>query len=262
DNGTEAVLRDYEIVDGIYSFTYRNIAPHRMGDAVSATLYASYNGELYCSESKEYSVAEYCYNQLHNSEGLEAYAPLRTLLVNILHYGAETQKYMSYRLDSLCNAKLTEAELAYGTSLTRELVGCRNAAYETVDAPTVKWSGAGLNLRESVAIRIKFSTESYEGLEIRVTLAGETYVIGETDFDYRTDGTYVHFQNLTAAQMSEPIYVRAYRDGVQVGNTMSYSIESYAYAKQNDTSIPYLADLVKAMMAYGDACRSYTNNKA
>ena len=262
DNGTEAVLRDYEIVDGIYSFTYRNIAPHRMGDAVSATLYASYNGELYCSESKEYSVAEYCYNQLHNSEGLEAYAPLRTLLVNILHYGAETQKYMSYRLDSLCNAKLTEAELAYGTSLTRELVGCRNAAYETVDAPTVKWSGAGLNLRESVAIRIKFSTESYEGLEIRVTLAGETYVIGETDFDYRTDGTYVHFQNLTAAQMSEPIYVRAYRDGVQVSNTMSYSIESYAYAKQNDTSIPYLADLVKAMMAYGDACRSYTNNKA
>jgi hypothetical protein len=258
DNGFETIISDYRVKDGQYSFVYRNIAPHRIGDTVTATLYAYHGGKLYTFESREYSVADYCYNMLSKTEGNDSYAKLRTLLVDILLYGAESQKYTNYKADTLCTARLTEGLLACGTAeLTRELVNCRDQAYEVIDNPTVEWKGAGLNLRESVAVRFKISAESYEGLEVKITLEGRTETVKAEDFDYRTDGAYVHFTGLNAAQLSEPIYVAAFRDGVQVSNTICYSVESYAYSKQNDTTIAYLASLVERMMCYGDSARAY-----
>ncbi|MBR6825062.1 MAG: hypothetical protein IKM59_00790, partial [Oscillospiraceae bacterium] len=225
DNGFETIISDYRVKDGQYSFIYRNIAPHRIGDTVTATLYAYHGGKLYTFESRDYSVADYCYNMLSKTEGNDSYAKLRTLLVDILLYGAESQKYTNYKTDALCTARLTEDQLACGTAeLTRELVNCRDQAYEVIDNPTVEWKGAGLNLRESVAVRFKISAESYEGLEVKITLEGRTETVKAEDFDYRADGAYVHFAGLNAAQLSEPIYVAAFRDGVQVSNTICYSV--------------------------------------
>ncbi|MBQ2446367.1 MAG: fibro-slime domain-containing protein, partial [Oscillospiraceae bacterium] len=240
ENGAETVIREYTVTDGKYSFVYQNIAPHRIGDKVTATLYAYYNGELYCSESRDYSVADYCYNMLGKTEGMESYETLRRLLVDILLYGAKTQEYMSYRCESLCSERLSPSQLACGTESCRELENHRNQSYETVENPTVYWKGAGLNLRESVAIRFRIEAESYEGLEVRITLAGKTYRIYSKDFDHRQEGTYVHFRSINAAQMSEPVYAAVFHNGVQVSDTVCYSIESYAYSKQNDT-IPHLA---------------------
>ena len=257
DNGFETVIREYTVENGRYSFVYKNIAPHRIGNTVTATLYANYGDTLYASESRDYSVADYCYNMLDRYGADPKYATLMTLLVDILHYGAESQKYTGYHTDNLCTARLTEEQLAWGTELTRELENHRNQAYEVVENPTVEWKGAGLNLQESVAVRFKLVTDNYEGLEVKITLEGWTITVKAEDFDYRADGAYVHFTRLNAARMSSPIYVAAFRDGVQVSNTICYSIESYAYAKQNDTTVPYLASLVKRMMCYGDSARAY-----
>ncbi len=257
DNGIETVIREYTVADGKLSFVYKNIAPHRMGDTITATLYATYHGELYCSESRDYSVADYCYNMLSRCGENPNYGKLRALLVDILLYGAESQKYTKYHTDRMCTDRLTEEQLSWGTELTRELVNLRDQNYEVIDNPTVQWKGAGLDLRESVAIRFKIEAEAYEGLEVRITLEDQTYTVYEKDFEYRVDGTYIHFCSLNAAQLSSPIYVAAFRDGVQVSNTICYSVESYAYAKQNDTTVPYLASLVKRMMCYGDSARAY-----
>jgi hypothetical protein len=256
-NGIETLIREYTVKDGKYSFIYKNIAPHRIGDTITATLYATYNGELYCSAPIEYSVARYCYNMLGKTEGNAAFDKLRTLLVDILHYGAESQKYTGYRTEDLCNSGLTPEQLACGTELTRELVNHKDLEHKVVENPTVHWKGAGLNLQESVAIRFRLEAESYEDLEVRVTLAGQTFKFRSEDFDYRADGTFVHFTYLNAAQLSEPVYITAYRDGVQVSNTLCYSVESYAYSKQTVTTIPYLASLVERMMCYGDSAKAY-----
>ena len=257
DNGFQTVIREYTVENGRYSFVYKNIAPHRIGNTVTATLYANYGDTLYASESRDYSVADYCYNMLDRYGADPKYATLMTLLVDILHYGAESQKYTGYHTDNLCTARLTEEQLAWGTELTRELENHRNQTYEVVENPTVEWKGAGLNLQESVAVRFKLVTDNYEGLEVKITLEGWTITVKAEDFDYRADGAYVHFTRLNAARMSSPIYVAAFRDGVQVSNTICYSVESYAYAKQNDTTVPYLASLVKRMMCYGDSARAY-----
>lgn len=257
DNGVETVIRDYTLENGTYSFTYRDVAPHRIGDTVTATLYAYYGDTLCASAPGEYSVASYCYNMLNKFGANESCRTLRTLLVDLLLYGAESQKFTRYKTETLCTARLTEEQLAWATELSRELVSHRDEAYETVDAPTVQWLGAGLNLQDSVAVRFKIAAEDYEGLEVKITLEGTTYTVKSEDFDHRADGVYVHFTELNATQMSEPIYVAAYREGVQVSHTFCYSIESYAYAKQTDTAIPYLASLVERMMCYGDSCKAF-----
>ncbi len=255
----EIRLEDYEIEKGLYVFTHANIAPHEMGDTVRATLYAWHTGELYSSPVKEYSVATYCYNMLEKATG-NSYATLRTLLVDILHYGAKTQEYMGYRLDSLCNASLTEEQLACGTTGSRKFSTLQDREYVKVAEPSVLWLGVGLNLRESVAMRFKIETESYEGLRAEFRLADEIYSVEAKDFDYREDGTYIHFYSLTAAQMSEPVYVTLYRGEEQVSHSFRYSVESYAYSMEGNGSIPHLAELVKAMMAYGDSARAYAES--
>ena len=57
--------------------------------------------------------------------------------------------------------------------------------------------------------------------------------------------------------MSDDVFVTAYRDGVAVSNTIRYSIESYASKNITDTTYPYLAELVDAMMKYGDSANAF-----
>ena len=57
--------------------------------------------------------------------------------------------------------------------------------------------------------------------------------------------------------MSQNVFVTAYRNGEAVSNTIRYSIESYAAKNITDTTYPYLAELVDAMMKYGDAAKAY-----
>ena len=56
--------------------------------------------------------------------------------------------------------------------------------------------------------------------------------------------------------MSEEVYMTVMKDGVAVSNTARYSIESYAYVKQNDSNNK-LVNLVKAMMRYGHSAKNY-----
>ena len=80
------------------------------------------------------------------------------------------------------------------------------------------------------------------------------------DFEY--DGTTykVYFKNLLARQLRCPIYATIMQNGEAISHTMRYSVESYAYAMQSNTTVTGLADLVKAMIRYGDATYAYVNN--
>ena len=59
--------------------------------------------------------------------------------------------------------------------------------------------------------------------------------------------------------MSEKVYLTMYKNDVAVSNTVCYSIESYAYNKQNSTDTA-LANLVKAMMKYGNSAYAYVTD--
>lgn len=255
-NGVKTTIADYTYQDGYYYFPFRNIAPDKVGDTLYATLYATKEGVLYAGLEREYSVATYCYSQL-NKYASDDYAEFRTLLVDLLNYAAVSQQYTGHNTDNLANAKLTQTQRSWGTAQERTYNNVQTTKYQVIDNPTVAWKGGGLVLQDAVVMRFRFETDNTEGLTFRVQSAGKTWTIDS--FSTEGGNTYIYFSGLHAGQMSEEVFVTAYRDGVAVSNTIRYSVESYAASKVTDTQTPYLAELVVAMMHYGDAAYAYTH---
>ena len=254
-NDRETVVRDYNIVDDKYVFDFTDIAPNQMNDTIYATLYAEYDGVVYASETKEYSVAQYCYNMLNKYSGDE-YSKLRTLLVDLLNYGAQSQIYTDYNTNALVTEQLTEEQTSWGTVETPELQSVMDQNFKVIDNPKAVWKGAGLNLQDSVTMRFKIATESIDGLSIKVTSESGEWTISSDYFEETDGGYYVYFDGLNAGQMSTAVYLTVYEGKTAVSNTICYSIESYAYSKQNSTD-EKLNNLLVAMMRYGNSAYSY-----
>lgn len=254
-NGVKTTVTDYTVSGDRYVFTFSNIAPNKMNDTIYATLYAEYDGELVASETRTYSIAEYCYSMLTLYSG-DTYAELRTLLVDLLHYGAASQTYTKYRTDALVNSALTETQLAWGTAEDPVLESVFNSRYETVENPAATWKGVNLLLDDSISMKIKFKAESIDGLSLKVVMANNIWTFTSDQFIQDGDAYYVVFSELNAGQMSETIYLSVCEGETVVSNTASYSVESYAYEMQNST-VENLAPLVKSMMKYGNAAYAY-----
>ncbi len=247
-NGIETTVTEYAVEDGYYVFAFADILPNQMNDEITATMYATLDGTVYMSEAKAYSVATYCYNMLDKYSDDEK---LRTLLVDILNYGAATQEYTGHNTANLANAGLTDAQKAWA-SPDRAFVSVENVKYAEIASPAVTWIGAGLNLSESIAVRYEFTTASTDGLTAKVTCGGKTWEIAE--FSKNEQDKDVLLVYINAGYMNEPIYVTLYDGETAVSDTVCYSIESYASTYGEDAE---LGALVKAMMKYGDAASAY-----
>lgn len=254
-NGERFTVTDYTVVNGRYVFDFEDISPKNMNDTVKATLYATFDGVEYQSETVEYSVATYCYNML-SKYNTDDYAELRTLLVDLLNYGGATQIYTNYNTDALVNASLTAEQASWGTSEKPTYTSVQNLAYETIENPTVQWLGGGLNLETAVTMRFKISAENYESFTLKAETAENLWTVPASEFELYEGSLYVFFNGLNAAQMSEPVYLTIYDGDTAVSNTICYSVESYAYAKQNSTDTN-LVNLLEAMMKYGNSANAY-----
>lgn len=256
-NGIEIKISKYTVIGDNYVFDFTDIAPNQMNDTIYATLYATYNGVEYASETKEYSVAQYCYNML-SKYSTDEYAKLRTLLVDLLNYGTQSQIYTDYSTDALVTANLTEEQVAWRTVEIPKLQSVMDQNFNVIDNPAVIWKGAGLNLQDSITMRFKIATESIDGLSVKVTSESGEWTIDASTFEETSGGYYVFFDGLNAGQMNVPVYLTVYDGITPVSNTIRYSIESYAYSKQNSAD-EKLNNLLVAMMKYGNSAYAYVN---
>ena len=256
----EVKVTDYTEQGNYYVFSYPGISPQMMGDTVTGVLTAKYkeNGKTYSSPEKKLSVKEYAYIMLDRYSS-DSYAKLRTLLVDLLNYGASAQKYKNYKTSSLVNADLTDTQKAWGTSKSYDFVDVRDYNYKTISAPSVSWVGSGLVLNNSVMVRAKFKTDNIENKTVKITCNSRTFTYKSEDFTSNNDGTYyVYCNEIYANEMSKNITLTVYDNGVQCSNTMLYSIESYANAVQNSAyKGTALDDLTQAMMRYGKSAEAY-----
>lgn len=257
-NEKKTVVTKYEVIDDKYVFDFSDIAPNLANDTIQATLYAEKEGATYYGEARDYSIAEYCYNML-GKYNTDEYAELRTLLVDLLNYGAASQSYTNYKTDSLVNQSLTEEQLSWGTIETPVLNTVLSKEYIVIDTPTVIWKGAGLNLQDSVNLRFKIEADYIEDISVKVTTdTGIQWIIYSDAFEVTEGGYYVYFDGLNVGQMCEVLYLTVYDDNEIVSNTIRYSVESYAFSKQ-DSGDESLSALLLAMMKYGNSAHAYAN---
>lgn len=236
-----------------YVFQLKNIRPDWMGDVVTATLTATdANGESITSKAIKYSVAEYCYNKLNASDSTDA---LKTLLIDMLDYGAATQLHTGYKTDALVTDNAAYTNNAFLGTSSAPTLNAAPAFGTSLDTPTAAWKGAALFLRETVRIRLRFTAESIDGVTVTAQIGDNDPVVLDSFTSAGNNVYYVFFDNLLATQMREDVVFTVMQNGTAISNTLTYSVE--AYATSATATAGTLADMLNAMMNYGDAVYAY-----
>lgn len=243
--------------DGDYNVFYCDmIAPQQMTDTITATLYVDWDGLKLKCETWKFSLADYCYEELEKFAEYDYAASYKRLLVDTLNYGAAAQKYTGYKTDNLANANLTEEQKAWGTQEQPQINTGENPAYNSIENPSARWLGAGVLLQEDITLRVKFSSENVENLRVSVYDLYQEWSIPSSAFEETENGYYIYLNQLTPSRWSDTLYLTIYDGYTAISDTLCYSVESYIYARQNDTD-KSLVDMLNALLKYGYSAKAY-----
>jgi len=251
------VVNDYFIDESSrYCFIFNNIVPQYMGENIEARLYATVEGEEVFVEQLSYSVRKYCVNQLNKLEDNETNKVIRTLLSDLLAYGAASQQYSNYDTENLVTKDLV-LNVSEFTSLDETY---NKQLFTGVASDIVTWKNAGLYLGDSMTLRLGFIVNdvSYiENLKLQVSINGRivTYNINELTPD--SDGLYrIYYKGVMATEFNDVITAQFISGETQIGRTLQYSVNTYIYKNQNYNN-ELLTNLLKAIYNYGKSAEEY-----
>ena len=255
--GKEEKVTDYKETDKYYVFSYKGINPQLMNDNVTAVLHAKSKSGEYTSPEKIMSVKEYAYTMLDRCNGDE-HSKLRTLLVDLLNYGAAAQTYAGYQTDNLVNSDLTDVQKNWASKDTTEFKNIRNLNYKTISNPSVEWKTCSLVLKNSIMVKVKFSAKDVENKTVEIVLKNAKFTYTKDDFVNNGDGTYyVYCNELFANELSDNLLFTIYENGKPCSNTMLFSVESYARLVRDNYKDKPLDKMTTAMMLYGNSAKAY-----
>ena len=233
-----------------YVFTYSNVTPKTLDKDITATLYDAAGRQI--GDPVVKSVKDYCLSVLNNTA---ASGNLKTLVVDLLYYGAAAQTYFGDTALVTDGVDQSYLDLHTQTEPTLEKESKAVTADPTAD-DGVDLSGTGLTPEDSVAIYFDISAASTEGLTLLVTMDGVPYKINT--FNKVTEGGKeyfrAYFNKLDPRQMRKAVSaVVIDAEGNAVSRTFECSIESYANWAVNESGKENLQALAIAMMQYGDS---------
>lgn len=248
--GNSYTVRGYTTdASGNLCFEFTNCFPQYMGDNIAAVLHTTHGGADVTDRVDAYSIRQYCVNQLANNPS----AKLRTLLSDLLTYGAAAQQYVGYKTDALVTDGLTLTPSSF-TPLSGRSVTFSGTANAGTD-----WRSATLVLRNTLAVRFYFRTDNVNGLQVRCTLNGRTTIFTDEDF-CRADGAqnvyYIDVEGIEATGFDQPVTAAFYRSGAQTGRSASYTVNTYVCSMQNCADAN-LQRLVRALYNYGASASAY-----
>ena len=255
----EEKITEYKQGGNYYVFSYKGINPQLMNDEITAVLHAKNGNREYTSPQKVMSVKKYAYTMLDRYSA-EEHSKLRTLLVDLLNYGAMAQKYVGYKTDNLVNSDLTDTQKSWASKNIGDFKNIRDFNFKPISNPSVQWNACGLVLNNSIMIRAKFSAKDIENKTVEFAFRNTKFIYDKNDFVNNGDGTYyVYCNELFAHELSNEIFITVCENGIPCSNTMRFSVESYASTVQQSSEYKGTAldDLTQAMMRYGKSAVAY-----
>ena len=245
--------------DGEANVPFASVTPKCFDKSVKAELYAE-GVEEKPLDTNTMSAKEYLYNLLTLSpEALgvtcEKYEKLKALAVDMLYYGEAIQtKYIQSGFTHVTDG-LTDAQKAYATAFkpldksadTRKISGAKSDEFTWVNA------GVRFDYNVSLYFTIKPTSENAKlSLKVGDDVVSAYEVDGETrKYRYEKVGVLDFDKVYTINIVNEA--------GEAIGETLSYSVNGYVYAKQSDTAD--MAAVVKAVYNYGVSAYAYDTAK-
>ena len=244
----------YDAEKDQYVFLCPGINPLTIGDNVCATLYAYVNGVEVSVQIPQYSVLKYCDNQLKKTT---ISAELRTILSDVLVYGAKAQVYSNYLDNGLVTERVTDPN-----SLTPSTFTALDDSYNlqkvigTKDTE-IDYKNAALSLGSKVIVKYGIICANLEaGYVFKIEVAGEEYTYTTEDLISDENGNlYLEFDKLRAVQLGEKITATIWDGDTQVGRTIEYSVYTYIYRNQNTSDVA-MRELLEAIYNYGESAKN------
>jgi hypothetical protein len=232
---------------GEYVFSLRNIPPQCMTDNIRAELIAEYaNGTREVVALKtDYSIRQYLQGVMNAHSDDKA---LTTLVRDLVAYGRAAQDYSKY----------------YTTGIVDQWFYTRPSNWEDVTATDftltdstredIRFSAAGV--RFDYINRIFFKIKADDLNDVTITVNGRVYAADEVYFVEYTKNTYIFYTVGIYADEFDKVFTAELSVGDEVVQTLTYSVKSYVYSKQNSENIE-TAELVKALYNYGRSVIAY-----
>lgn len=248
-NGEETTVTEYTVDEnGRYCYAFTDVFPQKMGDNICATLYATVGGVEVSVCIPTYSVRQYCINQLNKNPDNN----LKRMISDLLVYGEKTQIYQNYKTDELVTA---------GLDLTPSTFDALDASYNKQELigesdPNIRYSSARLELKSDMIVLLGITASDPTPYTFEVTTNGKTRVFTSDDLYYDNGRYYLSFKGVWATQYDDVITAVIKKDGVQVSQTLKYSVYTYIQKNQG-TSDEKLCELLKAIYNYGESAKLY-----
>lgn len=236
---------------------FTGIAAKEMTKDITATLEGTSDGGMTNCYSKAYttSVADYA-KRLIAMDGTSKV--LKTLLVDLVNYGASAQTYFGYNTSDLANADFDDYQTY--ASAKHSLTGFTNSGSSVTNSGVVKISGRTLVLENRVGIAVIIDTSEYDGdvsdITINVSGTGVSDVIAGQDLKpYGTNKYYGVTYEILPTKMDETYTFTVQVNG-EASARMTYGISAYAYNMRNNSNTKLVA-LLQDIMEYGNSALSY-----
>lgn len=248
-----------------YRFSLDSIAAPEIGNIISATLYGTKDGKTYRSFADISSIELYAYDRLQNSSDND----IKPLLVNMLNYCAEAQKYFEYHIGHFVNANLTDEQKRLAS--TGDIVPDQEESVVPLDGTATGFiSSKSITLGNSVELKYYMTFDnsvdladvslhmSYMpkiGNEIEVVING-------TDFGYdaKNNRYYAKLSTISAADTDAIVSATIYKNGVAISDTLKYGIEIYCKNRFNNSADEDLKNLLQYMLKYTRNAADYFSN--
>ena len=231
-DGKTIDVEGVEQADGRYAFSLE-VPPQAMGKNVSAVLML---GDVELDKIEEYSIKQYAINKLNAQDSS---AELKQLLTDMLYYGAAAQAYNGETTNLV-----TEGVENLGTpssAVPTEEDNVFALVNAEVDEFPVYFKSANVKFGDVNNIRVTLSTYNEKvGLTVNGTAVDLASAV------YTTEGI------LATGFATEYTFVLSYNG--EVMQTLTYSVNSYAYKMQNNDTIGTLA---LALYNYGKSAVAY-----
>ena len=227
------------VAGSYWAIVYDDLAAKEMADTFYVTIYNA-AGEA-VSNTRTDSVRDYV-SRAYDNQSAEG----KTMMVDMLCYGAAAQLHFGYGTNDLANSKLTAAQLASGTATT--------PAMENYQLQGTNYSGSRFILESRIQVQLAFknmTTDMY-AIYTYVDAAGQAqsvHVEGKDFVMINGNPAGVELSKLVYADARALVKVTVYNADGTVHGTAIDSIESCAYRSNGDVFV--------ALMKFADAANAY-----
>ena len=227
NDGTPVSSYETKTIDGVtYAiFKYKNIRPQDMANVISAKLFV--NGVF--TSYIDYSVKDYC-QYILNHKSSDA---LKTLVSDLLVYGAEAQNFTQENLDNIATSGVIgltasptpdKIKVLYGTETLNDLA--RGATASITQSKLLMDNGIKLNFNIDLP-----SDADISAYTVCMTVNGREQEVKVVSSGYFNRAT---FNGVYAHELFDNIKINVYKDNVRVSNSTFFSLASYIDALNAD----------------------------